>query len=172
MSVVNKPEVSKPLAWFYNAMVALLAALAVFFVYLYLRMPQPGFIAGLAVLVFVELVMISITVSLHRTEYVLTQNELILRASVLIGGTKKIPLETIESVEKTLTPFGIRLFGASGYGGYFYIPNVGRAFVVMTNFRDAVLMKTRQGNYLITPKSPNEFVESIKKLANQEKTRG
>jgi hypothetical protein len=165
MSVVNKPEVSAPLAWFYTAMTVLLAALGVLITYLYLQTPQVGVVVALVVLVVVEIIIISLAVSLHRTEYTLTQHELIMRASVFIGGTKNIPLETIESTERTLIPFGIRLFGASGYGGYYYFPNVGRTFVVMTNFRDGVLIKAKQGNYLITPKNPDEFIESIKRMA-------
>jgi hypothetical protein len=93
-----------------------------------------------------------------------------MRASVFIGGTRRIPLETIESMERTLIPFGIRLFGASGYGGYYYFPNVGRAFVVITNFKDGVLIKTKKGNYLITPKNPDDFIESIRKMAKPEKS--
>jgi hypothetical protein len=169
MSVVNKPEVSEPLAWFYTAMAVLLAALGVLIIYLYLQAPQVGAIVGLVALVVVEIIIISLTFSMHRTEYTLTQHELIMRASVFIGGTKNIPLETIESVERTLIPFGIRLFGASGYGGYYYFPNVGRTFVVMTDFRDGVLIKAKQGNYLITPKNPDEFIESIKRMAKPEK---
>ena len=93
-----------------------------------------------------------ILASIYRTKYILTDNELILKASKLIGGSKRIPLETIESVERTLIPFGFRLFGASFYGGYYYLPSVGKAFMVITNFKDGVLIKTKHGNYVITPK--------------------
>jgi len=171
MTVVNKPEVSGSLAWFYIAMAVLLAALGVLITYLYLQTQQVGLIVGLAIVVLVEIIIISLAVSMHRTEYTLTQCELIIRASIFIGGTQRVSLETIESVEKTLIPFGIRLFGASGYGGYYYFPNVGRAFVVITDFRDGVLIKTKQGNYLITPKNPLEFIESIKRMAKPEKVR-
>jgi hypothetical protein len=169
MSVVNKPEVSGPLAWFYNAMAGLLVALGVLITYLYFQTQQVGLTVGLAVVVVVEIVIVSIAVSMHRTEYTLTQHELIMSASVFIGGTKKIPLETIESIQRTLIPFGIRLFGASGYGGYYYFPSVGRAFVVITNFKDGVLIKTKQGNYLITPKNPDEFIQSVKRTVKPEK---
>jgi hypothetical protein len=169
MSVVNKPEVSGPLAWFYNAMAGLVAALGVLITFLYLQTEQVALAVGLVVMVVVEIVIVSIAVSMHRTKYTLTQHELIMRASVFIGGTKKIPLETIESLQRTLIPFGIRLFGASGYGGYYYFPSVCRAFVVITNFKEGVLIKTKQGNYLITPKSPDEFIESLKRMAKPEK---
>lgn len=167
MSIVNKPEVSGPLAWVYVATTALVAALALFFVYLYLQAPVLG---GLVVVIVVlEMIIISIAVSLYTTRYTLTQSELILKASIFIGGTKRISLDTIESAERTLIPFGIRLFGASGYGGYYYFPNIGRAFVVITNFRDGVLIKAKQGIYLITPRNPEEFIESIKKIGKLEK---
>jgi hypothetical protein len=169
MNVVNKPEVSGSLAWAYVATTALLAALALFFVYLYLRAPVPAGLVGLAVIIIVEMIIISIAVSLHTTRYVLTESELILKASIFIGGTKRISLDTIESAERTLIPFGVRLFGATGYGGYYYFPKIGRAFVVITNFRDGVLIKAKQGIYLITPKSPDEFIESIIKTGKPKK---
>jgi hypothetical protein len=54
-------------------------------------------------------------------------------------------------------------------GGYYYFPNVGRAFVAITNFKDGVLIRTQHGNYLITPKNPENFIESIIKTAKSEK---
>jgi hypothetical protein len=154
MSLINKPEVSGPLAWLYNATAVLIAALGVFITYLYLETQKIELTIGLLVIVAVEIIIISIAVSMHRTEYALTQHELTMKASVFIGGTKRVSLETIESAERTLIPFGIRLFGATGYGGYYYFPNVGRTFMVITNFRDGVLIKTKQSNYLITPRDP------------------
>ena len=169
MSVVNKPEVSGSLRWFYNATAVLLAALGAFFAYLSLQTRIVGLAVGLVIVVAVEIIIISIAVSMYRTEYTLAQHELIIKASVFVGGTKRIPLETIESIERTLIPFGIRLFGATGYGGYYYFPNIGRTFMVITNFRDGVLIKAKQGNYLITPMNPDEFIESVKKTVNLEK---
>jgi hypothetical protein len=169
MSAVNKPEVSRPLVWFYIATAVLLAALGALITFLYVQTQKVGAIVGSVVVVAVEIIIISIVVSMHRTEYTLTQRELIMRASVFIGGTKRVSLETIESAERTLIPFGIRLFGATGYGGYYYFPNIGKTFVVITNFRDGVLIKTKQGNFLITPKNPDDFIESIKRMAKPEK---
>jgi hypothetical protein len=168
MSVVNRPEVSRPLAWFYIAMSVFVAAVGLLLAYSYLWMPQIVGIIGLVVIAAVEIVMVSLTASLYRTRYILTQKELVIMASVLIGGNKRIPLETIESTDKTLIPFGIRLFGASGYGGYYYFPNVGRAFMAITNFKDGVLIKTQHGNYLITPKNPESFIESLTTTAKSE----
>jgi asparagine N-glycosylation enzyme membrane subunit Stt3 len=169
MSVVNRPEVSRPLTWFYLATTILVVALGLVLAYFYVQMPQIVGIIGLVVIVAVGIIMVSLIASIYRTKYALTQKELVIEASILIGGTKRIPLETIESAERTLIPFGIRLFGATGYGGYYYFPNVGRAFMAITNFKDGVLIKTKQGNYLITPKNPQNFIEFITATAKPEK---
>jgi len=72
-----------------------------------------------------------------------------------------LPLGTVNSVEKILIPFGIRLFGASFHGGYYHIPSLGRAFLCVTNFKDGLLIKTSHGNYVITPNDPLDFKETI-----------
>jgi hypothetical protein len=169
MSVLNRPEVSRPLTWFYVATTVLVAALGLLIGYFYLQMPRTWGIIGLVVIAAVEIIMVSLVASIYTTSYTLTPKELSIKASILIGGTKRVPVETIESAQRTLIPFGIRLFGASGYGGYYYFPNVGRAFVAITNFKDGVLIKTKRGNYLITPKNPENFIESIIATAKSEK---
>jgi hypothetical protein len=165
MGAVNKPEVSRTIVGFYAGMAVFLAVLfGVIFYFIYTEQPE-GSLLGIVVLavttVFVEGLMLWLLASIHRTRYILTDNELILQAPKLIGGTKKIPLETVESVQRTLIPFGFRLFGASFYGGYYYFPSVGRAFMVITNFRDGVLIKTTNANYVITPSNPDEFIAKI-----------
>jgi hypothetical protein len=172
MSIVNKPEVSKAIATFYEVMLVLVLALMALFVGLAIFAPIE-FIVGVAtsvVLAIVASVMILILASFLRTSYVVTEEELVINATRLIGGRKTIPLRTIDSVEKTVIPFGIRLFGASFYGGYYYIPSLGRAFLAITNFQDGLLLKTEHGNYIITPSNPlgfKEIVESrIKRHAN------
>jgi hypothetical protein len=163
MSAVNKPLVSGPVVWLYGALVVFLGALGGFFGYMFLRSPRVGMVVGLVVVLGVEVVVLLILVSIYGTSYVLTERELVLKASVLVGGTKTVRLDTVRSVERTLIPFGFRLFGASFYGGYYYFPGLGRAFVVMTNFRDGVLIKTVDCNYVITPRNPEAFIESIKR---------
>jgi len=166
MSIVSKPEVSRPITWLYSGTAVFVAAMAVIIVYLNLLTMQTALIIALAVLFAVEAVMLSILTSIYRTRYILNDHELVLRASLFIGGNKTIPLKTIKSLERTLIPFGIRLAGASFYGGYYYFPNVGRTFMVITNFRDGVLIRAERTNYLITPKDPENFIETIqKKLA-------
>lgn len=87
-----------------------------------------------------------------------------IRTSRLIALTKekRVPLAKVKSVERTLIPFGLRLFGASFYGGHYYIPGLGKAFITMTNFNDGVLLRTKDGNYIITPRNPEEFMKAIK----------
>lgn len=117
-----------------------------------------------AVLAAIEAVLIHLLISIYRTKYIVAGDEFIIKATGLIGGSKRIRLEDIISAERTLIPFSIRLFGASLYGGYHYIPGLGRAFVTMTNFNDGVLLKTIHGNYIITPREPEKFIENINAL--------
>jgi hypothetical protein len=170
MNVINKPEVSNWLTWFYLGT----AILVLIVVGSALRFPsvQTSATKGLApveliivlisVVGFTESIMIWLVVSIHRTRYILTDNELILKAPRLIGGSKRVPLDTIESIQRSLVPFGFRLFGASFYGGHYYLPSVGKSFMVITNFRDGVLIKAKHGNYVITPRNPDDFIEYIK----------
>ena len=165
MGVVNKPEVSRTIVGFYAGMAVFLAVLfGVLFYFIFTDAPEGGFV-GLIVLVviapIVEGLMLWVLASLYRTRYVVTDSELVLEASSLIGGSKKIPLETIQSLQRTLIPFGFRLFGASFHGGHYYIPNIGRAFMVITNFKDGILIKAANGNYVITPSNPDEFIAKI-----------
>ncbi len=171
MGAVNKPEVSRVLAGFYAGMAVFLAVVfGIVFFFIYTEAPENSFV-GLIVLVvtvvFVEGIMLWLLAAIHKTKYVLTDSELVLEAPRLIGGSKRIPLETIGSMQRTLIPFGFRLFGASFYGGYYYFPSVGRAFMVITNFRDGVLIKAANGNYVITPSNPDNFIENIKKELEQ-----
>ena len=162
MGTVNKPDVSRIIVGFYVGMTVFVSVVfSVVFYFVYTEAP-PNILVAMAVLVpvviLVEIVMLWAVASIYRTRYVLTETELVVMTSGLIGGSKRIPLNTIESVQRTLIPFGFKLFGASFHGGYYYIPSVGRAFMVITNFRDGVLIKAKNGNYVITPSNPDEFI--------------
>ena len=163
MSIINKPKVSKAIAAVYEVIVVLTLAVTALFVGLVI-FTSIEIIVGVAasiLLALVSLMMMLILASIHRTSYMLTDDELVINTTRLIGGRKTIPLKKISSVEKTFIPFGIRLFGASFYGGYYNIPSLGRAFLVITNFQDGLLIKTEQGNYIITPSNPLGFKEII-----------
>ena len=163
MSIVNRPKVSKPVAWTYLGFVLFIATLIMFFGYagFFTPMGSLGVLAA-AVLVLIEAVMLLILTSIYGTRYILTEEELVVKATRLIGGDRRIPLRAIRSVERTLIPFGLKLFGASFHGGYYHIPGLGRAFMTITNFNDGVLIKTQRGNYIITPKNPESFRKTIK----------
>ena len=75
----------------------------------------------------------------------------------------KIKLKDIKSVEKILFPFGFRV-GASFYCGIYYIPNLGWTRVIITNMRDTILIRTKDGRkYIISPKNPKRFMKTLKK---------
>ena len=162
IKVVNKPWVSRFIAGVYIGLTAFIAALIAFFVYAGFFTPLRiiGFIAA-AVCIVVAVIMLLILASIRGTRYVLSNGELIIRATRLIGGSKCVHLGDVENVEKTLIPLGLRLFGASLYGGYYQIPGFGRAFMAITNFNDGVLIKTKFGNYIITPERPESFMKAI-----------
>lgn len=162
MSVINKPDVSRAIALSYGALVVFIAAVTVFFFYAAFFTPMGNIgIAATIVSAFVGIIILLILASLYRTRYILTNEELIINTTKLIGGGKIIPLKAVKSIEKTLMPFGVKLFGASFHGGHYYVPGVGRAFLTITNYRDALLIKTSHGNYVITPSKPLDFKEAV-----------
>lgn len=167
MHITNKPEVSGSIALVYGILFVFVAAIAAFFLYTAFFTPI-GLVAGLvasAGSAFVALIMLLILISLYQTRYILTDEDLIINTTILIGGSKTISLRTVRSVDKILVPFGIRLFGASFHGGYYHIPGLGRVFLAITNFRDCLLVKTDRRNYVITPSDPLGFKEAIEKHA-------
>lgn len=157
MNIINKPDVSKAIALVCVALATFVAATTVFFAYATFLTPMgfPGIVASV-VSALVEIVMLLILVSLYRTSYILTNEEFIIKTTRLIGGRKTVPLKALNSVEKTLIPFGV-----SFHGGYYYVPSIGSAFLVITNFNDGLLVKTDHGNYIITPSDPLDFKEAI-----------
>ena len=124
---------------------------------------ESGAIALLALMAFIETLMILIFRSLYRTRYVLTDEELVIKTTKLIGGNKKIPLNSITSIESTVIPLGVRMFGASLHGGHYRVPGLGKTFMAITNFDDGLLIKTKNRNYIITPENKLGFKEAIEK---------
>jgi hypothetical protein len=160
--MINKPEVSPAIAWSYRIVTIFFYVLAIFFVYAWLYTPMHNLGLGVSIILgLVGVVLTLILRSLFETRYILDGEKLVIKTTRLIGGEKSVSLDSIESVEKTLIPLGIKLFGASFHGGYYKIPSLGRAFLVITNFKDGLLIKTRKGNYIITPKEPAKFIEEI-----------
>jgi membrane protein YdbS with pleckstrin-like domain len=162
MNSVNKPEVSKSTALMYGVIIVFLAAMGLSFAFAAFLTPMgtAGFAASLLV-IGIEAVMVLLLRSIYRTRYILTDKELVISTSKLIGGNKTIPLKTIDSVEATPIPCGIRLFGASFHGGYYHVPSIGRTFQAITNYHDGLLIRAQNKNYVITPKNRLEFKEAI-----------
>ncbi|MCJ7613958.1 PH domain-containing protein [Candidatus Bathyarchaeota archaeon] len=162
MTNVNKPDVSKTIKWMYWGIVVFLAAMSTSFAFAGFLTPMgTAGIAASLLMVAIESVMVLLLRSLYRTRYILTDEEPVIKTSKLIGGNKTIPLKTIDSVEATPIPLGFRMFGASFHGGYYHVPSVGRTFEAITNFHDGLLIKSRTGNYVITPKDHMHFKEAI-----------
>src|SRR3990170_2416499 len=140
MGMVNKPDVSRIIVGFYVGMTVFVSVVfGIVFFFIYTEAPPDSLLATailVPVIVLVEIVMFLAIASIYRTRYVVTDNELTIKTSSIIGGSKTIPLNTITSAKRTLIPFGFRLFGASFHGGHYYIPTMGRAFVAITNFHD------------------------------------
>jgi hypothetical protein len=162
MGMVNRPKVSEYVAGSYVTISVFIAALIAFFGYASFFTPLGilGLVA-VAVSVVVEAIMLRILASIYGTRYILTDGELIISATKLIGGSKRVDLKDVVNVKRTLIPAGVRLFSASFYGGYYYVPGFGRAFVAITNFHDGVLVETKRGNYIITPEKPEDFVNAL-----------
>src|SRR3990170_974270 len=167
MGMVNKPDVSRIIVGFYVGMTVFVSVVfGIVFYFIFTEAPPDSLLATailVPVIILVETVMFLAIASIYRTRYVVTNDELIIKTSSIIGGSKTIPLNTITSAERTLIPFGVRLFGASFHGGYYYLPSLGRAFMVITNYRDGVLIKAKNGNYVITPSNPENFIREIEK---------
>lgn len=163
MSIINKPIVSKSIFRTYVGLAVFIFCLSLIFGYLaFFTAAGPIMLgASFILLVLIEPLFLMLLRSLHNTRYTLSESELLIDTSILIGGRKRIKLDSIETVEKTLYPFGFKLFGASFHGGYYSIPGLGRAFIAVTNLEDGILVRTTHSNYIISPRDPAEFIETI-----------
>jgi len=117
--------------------------------------------ATLSVLSTVVVVLVVVLCSLLRTAYVVSDGRLLIKVSRIVGGPKVVELSKVKSVRRVRIPFGVRLFGASFHGGYYYVPGLGRVFMAITNFSDGVLTETEDGRYIITPSNPDEFIMAV-----------
>ncbi len=164
MKTVNKPRVSKSILRFYQGLTAFIAILILVFAYTAFYTPAGITMLGVSfiLLVLILPLFIMLVRSINNTRYILLDEELLIDTSSIIGGSKRIPYEEIESVERTLIPWGWKLWGASFHGGYYRIPGLGKAFLAITNMGDGVLIKTKSMNYIISPREPDDFIDSLK----------
>lgn len=167
VSVVNQPRVSSTILRIYIGLAAFIGFLALLFLYSAFYTSAGPVMLGVSFtfIVLLEPLFLMLIRSLRNTRYILTDSEFTIDTSVLIGGSKNIQLESIKSVEKTLYPLGFKLFGASFHGGYYSVPGLGRTFIAVTNFEDAVLIRTTGMSYVISPSDPFEFMEHLKTTA-------
>jgi len=109
----------------------------------------------------VVIIVIAFTIKrAYGMKFSLTKDRLVIHG---IFKKNVIKRSDIVSVEKVPIPFGFRLFGASFLGGWYYLPGIGKAWVTMGNFRDGVLITTREkSHYVITPRNPMEFIRKLK----------
>jgi len=127
------------------------------------RTGQPTAVAIILPITVAVAVLLSLVLrSIYDTRYVVSDGRLTIHVSRIIGGSKTVDLRKVRSVKRTLIPFGLRLFGASFHGGYYQVPGLGRVFMAITNFSDGVLIEAEDGNYIVTPRNPDEFVELLK----------
>jgi len=162
MTVINTPRVSKGIAWSYGGLTIFIAALTGFFAAASILTPMGAGGAAAAVgTAIVGIIMFRLWRSLSTTRYVVTEDALLIETTKLIGGSKRIRLTAIEALETTVIPFGLKVFGASFHGGYYRIPGLGTAFMAITNLEDGLLIHTTKGHYIITPKDPQQFQETI-----------
>lgn len=80
-----------------------------------------------------------------------------------VFGRHRIEFKDIREARRSAIPAGVRIFGASLLGGYYYFPGIGTAWVSMGNFSDGVLIGTSgRKHFLITPEDPEKFVAMLK----------
>jgi len=164
VKTVNKPRVSRSILRFYQGLTLFIATLSLVFIYIAFYTPAGMVMLGASfiLLVLIMPLFIMLIRSINSTRYILLDKELLIDTSSIIGGSKRIPLEEIESVERTLIPFGLKVWGASFHGGRYRIPGLGRAFLAISNMSDGVLIRTQSMNYIISPREPDDFIDSLK----------
>ncbi len=162
MTVINTPRVSKGIAWSYGGLTIFIAALTGGFAAASVLTPMGAGGAAAAVgTAVVGGIVFRLWRSLYTTRYVVTDDELLIETTRLIGGRQSIRLTAIEALEPIHIPCGIKVFGASCHGGYYWIPGLGTAFLAITNHDDGLLISTPTGRYIITPQDPHQFQATL-----------
>ncbi|MEF8848040.1 MAG: PH domain-containing protein [Candidatus Thermoplasmatota archaeon] len=158
-----KSRLSNAIKAFYWSIFAFLLIL-ILIVPLLVEMKLIEKIIFLSLFISILTIFVYILLRAYHMRYILTEEELLIKG---IFKDKKINLKNIKEIEKTCIPFGFRLFGSSFLGGIYYLSGIGKTWVAMTNFKDGVLIKTKdKHNYLITPSKPKTFMDLIKKKLN------
>lgn len=156
---VFKPRLSGWIMGMYWVILAFLAALLIGI----LMAVDMGFLGNLAFISLfsaIIIVIIFVMFKAYRMRFTVTGNRVIVNGVFRKSIIKK---SDIKSVQKTPIPFGFRLFGASFLGGWYFFPGIGKAWVAMGNFKDGVMIITKQNKrFVITPSRPLEFIKTVK----------
>jgi len=158
--VINRPIISKWIGGMYLTILIFIAFLYLI-VYDYTMFEASYFAATFfnAVMAFVLLLILAVTIGLYRTRYTIKDGLLYSWSPFM---TIKLKIEDIKKVEKTMVPIHFRV-GASLYSGYFYVPSLGWVGSIITNLRDSILITTKKGKYyMITPSNPEKFMKMLK----------
>ncbi|UCF08191.1 MAG: hypothetical protein JSW28_00415 [Thermoplasmata archaeon] len=151
-------EMSRSISWFYYTTMILLGVL-VGAIAIFSPMNTMGKVLLTVLFTGVELTLYYLLARAKRTLYTLNSHKIEISGAM---GTKTISLDQIEAIKESAIPCGLRLFGSSFLGGWYYLPGIGRVWVSMTNFRDGVLISMQDNKkYLVTPKEPQRFIETI-----------
>lgn len=157
--IIFKARMSKWILRFYAFMIAaVMAALAgpAFFIK---EIPEEGKIT-FVILFGAILVLFAVIISRAKKMSFAIGDQLVING---VFGRHKIDFKDISEARRSAIPAGVRLFGASLLGGYYYFPGIGTAWVSMGNFSDGVLITTVQKKrYLITPEDPDKFISLLK----------
>ena len=154
-----KAAMSRSISAFYMCTIALLGVLfGAIIIFAPLVLVEKVLLMGLFALI--DMFLLYLLLRAYRTRYTLCQDDLNVYGAM---GTKKIPYGEIESIKRSAIPSGLRLYGVSFLGGWYYLPGIGRTWVSMTNFKDGILISTLDDKrYLLTPAEPERFIQSIK----------
>lgn len=150
--LVNKPAHSNPIIFFY----LLLSLFSIYKIYQHVKFR--GLYAFIWIIILTALIYVFIKVLTIR--YVLQKDCLIIK-NVL--SDKQVFYSDIIKTEEIPIPLGLGFFISNFIGGYYSYKRFGKTFVAATNFFDGVLIETKIGKYLITPRNPAKFVDIVKK---------
>lgn len=158
--IKNKPRISRWIGRFYILLTILIAVL---YTTIALQTNIPRFLyAG----IFFTMLMVAILLLIGVIAYGFYKTKYVIRNGFLYSWSPfaiiNLKLNNITKIEQTRVPFYFKGMGASFYSGIFYIPSLGWAKVIITNFADGVLITDKNGkHYLITPSNPDAFAKSL-----------
>jgi len=157
--MIFSTRISKWIAGMYWSILAFLVFMLVA-IPLLVEMKSWEKILFLVIFLGVLVMFLFIMAKAYRMRFTVEEDQIIVSG---IFKKNRIKIDDIKSIDKVPIPVGIKLFGASCLGGWYYLPGIGKAWVAMGNFQDGVLIKTKQDrHYVITPQEPLRFIQTVK----------